>query len=142
MSEGSFESDAPTEAANSRYRYGAFTLLALIILSVFMIKISPPFSGIFTHTPEALPIQDTEKTSIAGLSSVEVFVRTGRIDINTADIEGLALLPGIGRGLALRIIRHRQELGGFASLDDLLAVDGIGPRKLASIKGFLKRARQ
>lgn len=50
------------------------------------------------------------------------------IDPNTADASMLRLLPGIGPGLAKRIIADREANGPFRSIDDLERVDGIGPR--------------
>lgn len=49
-----------------------------------------------------------------------------RIDLNAADAPTLALLPGIGQGLALRIVEHRATHGPFASVQSLQAVHGVG----------------
>ena len=58
----------------------------------------------------------------------------GRIDLNTADQAALETLPRIGPALAERIITWRDENGRFASVDDLLAVPGIGEKLLAGIR--------
>lgn len=55
------------------------------------------------------------------------------IAINRADIEALIALDGIGPVLAGRIIEWRKAHGRFRKADDLLAVRGIGPKKLAKI---------
>lgn len=57
-----------------------------------------------------------------------------RIDINTADQAALESLPRIGPALAERIITWREENGRFTSVDDLLAVPGIGEKLLAGIR--------
>lgn len=57
-----------------------------------------------------------------------------RIDLNTADQAALETLPRIGPALAERIIAWREENGRFASVDDLLAVPGIGEKLLAGIR--------
>ncbi|MFT4260556.1 helix-hairpin-helix domain-containing protein [Microbacterium sp.] len=57
-----------------------------------------------------------------------------RIDLNTADQTALETLPRIGPALAQRIIDWREENGRFASVDDLLAVPGIGEKLLAGIR--------
>jgi competence protein ComEA len=49
------------------------------------------------------------------------------LNLNQADVASLVALPGIGPALAERIVTHRQQVGGFASLKDLTAVPGIGP---------------
>ena len=57
-----------------------------------------------------------------------------RVDLNTADQAALETLPRIGPALAERIIAWREENGRFASVDDLLAVPGIGEKLLAGIR--------
>lgn len=57
-----------------------------------------------------------------------------RVDLNTADQAALESLPRIGPALAERIITWREENGRFASVDDLLAVPGIGEKLLAGIR--------
>ncbi|UEJ83066.1 ComEA family DNA-binding protein [Brachybacterium halotolerans subsp. kimchii] len=58
----------------------------------------------------------------------------GAIDINTADADQLDELPGVGPGIAQRIIDHREQNGPFASVDDLAEVSGIGPATLEKIR--------
>lgn len=57
-----------------------------------------------------------------------------RIDLNTADQAALESLPRIGPALAERIIAWREENGRFTSIDDLLAVPGIGEKLLAGMR--------
>lgn len=57
-----------------------------------------------------------------------------RVDLNTADQAALETLPRIGPALAERIIAWREENGRFASVDDLLAVPGIGEKLLAGVR--------
>jgi len=49
-----------------------------------------------------------------------------RIDINSADIEQLTALPGIGEVRASDIISYREEIGSFSSVKELIDVPGIG----------------
>ncbi|MGN0690793.1 MAG: helix-hairpin-helix domain-containing protein [Oscillospiraceae bacterium] len=59
------------------------------------------------------------------------------IDINTADKDELMKLSGIGEATAEKIIKYRQENGGFSSVEELLNVNGIGEKKLADIKDYV-----
>jgi competence protein ComEA len=47
-----------------------------------------------------------------------------KIDLNTAGVEELQTLPGIGPALARRIVEHRREHGPFRRVEDLLEVKG------------------
>lgn len=55
------------------------------------------------------------------------------IDINTASEDELDELPGVGPAIATSIVTFRTENGGFASVDELLDVRGIGEAKMADI---------
>lgn len=57
----------------------------------------------------------------------------GPIDVNSASLDQLDSLPGVGPATANAILAYREEHGPFATLDDLLGVPGIGPAKLAAI---------
>src|SRR5213593_2565169 len=50
----------------------------------------------------------------------------GPLDVNEAGVDDLARLPGVGSGLAQRIVAARDEGGRFASVDDLRRVRGLG----------------
>ncbi len=60
------------------------------------------------------------------------------IPLNSATVEDLCRLPGIGTELASRIITYRTEHGDFTHLDSLLNVEGIGQVKLSEIKPYLQ----
>lgn len=57
-----------------------------------------------------------------------------KVSINTANADDLDTLPGIGKTLAENIISYRGEHGTFESIEQLLEVDGIGPKKFADLK--------
>ena len=56
------------------------------------------------------------------------------ININTASVEELQKLEGIGSSIALRIVAYRKENGKFNSIDDLRNISGIGDSKFEKIK--------
>ncbi|PZG17059.1 DNA-binding protein [Spongiactinospora gelatinilytica] len=60
------------------------------------------------------------------------------IDLNTATVEQLDVLPGVGEVLARRIVDYRTTNGGFRTVDQLQEVSGIGDSKFADIKGKVR----
>jgi competence protein ComEA len=59
------------------------------------------------------------------------------VNLNTATLEELEALPGIGPTLAQRIIDHRTRYGPFRTVEDLLDVSGIGEQRLADIRALV-----
>jgi competence protein ComEA len=61
----------------------------------------------------------------------------GVVNINTAGSEELQLLPRIGPALAERIISFREVNGPFKTVDELVAVKGIGEKSLENLRPYL-----
>lgn len=59
------------------------------------------------------------------------------LDLNTATAAELTELNGIGEALAARILDYREQHGPFASVEDLLNVNGIGEKKLSLLEGWI-----
>jgi competence protein ComEA len=91
----------------------AFGILAGIIINFFV------------HFPQKPQVQSLSASAPA------------QININTAAIEELSKLPGIGATYAGRIIGYRQEHGGFKNIEELKNVKGIGEKKFEKIKRFV-----
>ncbi len=56
------------------------------------------------------------------------------INLNSATAEQLDTLDGVGPATVQKILEYRMQHGGFASVDDLAQVSGIGPKKLEALK--------
>lgn len=62
----------------------------------------------------------------------------GFVNVNSASAGELERLPGVGPKMAERIIECRRQVGSFRSPEDLGAVSGLGPKKLAKMAPFLR----
>ena len=60
------------------------------------------------------------------------------VDLNTADADLLALVPGLGHEQAAAIVAHRKQAGGFANRAALAAVPGLSASTVRNVVGFLR----
>jgi competence protein ComEA len=60
------------------------------------------------------------------------------LDLNTATVEQLDALPGVGPVTAAAILAWRQANGKFTSVDQLGDVDGIGPSRLDKLRALVR----
>lgn len=70
------------------------------------------------------------------IDDVEPVPAVFQVDINAAEWPEIAQLPGVGETLASRIVAQRTT-APFSSVDQLLAVRGIGEKKMNAIRPFL-----
>lgn len=89
----------------------------------------------------ARPLGDGEQRHVPAVGDVAIGVLEaagdGRVNLNTADIAQLDTLPRIGEAMAQRIIDWRDANGGFTSIEDLLAVPGIGDKMLEALRSLV-----
>ncbi|MFJ4025899.1 helix-hairpin-helix domain-containing protein [Paenarthrobacter sp. NPDC089989] len=94
-------------------------------------KIVVPRAG---DTPVPLPGQEQPEPSVGGAAMPG---GSAKININTASVEELGTLPRVGPVMAQRIVDWRKDHGPFTSVEELDAIDGIGPKLMESLKGLV-----
>jgi competence protein ComEA len=104
---------------NDQYVVAALALVSLTYLAVLWL-----WQG--GHRGRLIDIDQNPRGTISFL-----------VDINSADVTELMLLPEIGETLARRIVESRASHGPFRQLSDLRRVRGIGPKKLEAIRPYL-----
>jgi competence protein ComEA len=62
---------------------------------------------------------------------------SGPVHLNTATVEQLDELPGVGPVTAQKIVDYREQHGAFSSVDDLDAIPGIGPARLEQLRDLV-----
>lgn len=89
-------------------------------------------------TPAIILATDLNKAagSMTGMAEQATAVAQ-QLNVNTASIDALANIPGIGEKVGQAIAAYREANGAFTSLADLVNVDGIDAALLEKIKPFL-----
>lgn len=62
---------------------------------------------------------------------------TAPVNLNTATVDQLATIPGVGPKMAERIIDYRQKNGGFKKVEDLMNVSGVGEKSFLKMKPLI-----
>ena len=107
---------------------------ALFIIGLFTVRnfIRTPRNSLSLQTETVYAASETQSEELES-SVTEPTQYCGPININTATIEQLDTLPGIGPELAQRIIDYRETYGSFTSIGQLMNVTGIGEKRIESI---------
>jgi competence protein ComEA len=83
-------------------------------------------------TPTPAPVAAPAKSGAANTKAP-----IGKININTASVEELDALPGIGPALGQRIVDYRTQNGAFGAIQDLKKVRGIGDKSFEELKDLI-----
>ncbi len=94
------------------------------------------FAALFLFVGRGLPFP-TVISNRSEAESTAPLGTNGKININTATVDQLTLLPDIGPKLAQRIVDYREEHGAFSRVEDLLLVEGIGEKRLEELRDYI-----
>ena len=86
---------------------------------------------------EATPVPPTAASKTTSARTPTIKAPQGKININTATLDELDALPGIGPAIAQRIIDYRTQNGDFKKIDDIKNVRGIGDALFEQIKDLV-----
>ncbi|MDP9168482.1 MAG: ComEA family DNA-binding protein [Actinomycetota bacterium] len=95
---------------------------------------APPAMGSSITSP---PNTSPTNTASAATPDKNGRAPTGLVNLNTATVEELDVLPGVGPVTAAAIIAWRDANGAFAGVDQLGEVDGIGPARLEKLRALV-----
>ncbi len=70
--------------------------------------------------------------------TIEIQSQVVKLDLNTASIEQLVALPGIGSYTAQKIVQYRDRLGGYLTLEQLNEIKGLNPELLEKISKYIQ----
>jgi competence protein ComEA len=87
--------------------------------------------GVRVYVPR---VGESPPASVGGLGGGATGGPAAPVDLNGATPEQLDALPGVGPATAAAIVAHRQQIGRYTSVDELLDVRGIGPAKLDALR--------
>ena len=113
--------------------------LALLFSAAVLLTVH---QGRVPGTGTVLPAVRAEQVQMlagsdGGTRAPSEFLPEETIDLNSATVEELQRLDGIGPALAQAIVDYREQNGPFASVEELLEVPGIGEKKLAAIRDLV-----
>lgn len=109
-----------------------------VIFLVLVILIGAGFWGLRRFNP-ALFLGKPDFIAVPNENQPQQSVedKPALLNINTASVEELQTLSGIGPQMAKRIIQYREEHGNFTSVDALMEVKGLGEKTLEKLKPFI-----
>lgn len=130
----------------SERRYAAFMfvpgyILVFGLILFFVGQVEDDLAGYrsYFHTVgiENALITDSKMPVSGKLGMVDEPDKDGRIELNSASVELLDTLPGIGPRKADAISETRADMNGFRSVEDLLNVEGIGEKTFEKLRPYL-----
>jgi comEA protein len=132
------------------------SVLVLFLANIaYLLWPTPPSTALIRALPASSVASQTDFATgsdadiLAGLNEIQASTpsktrarahSTGKVlkkvNLNTASYGDLQHLPNVGPAMARKILAYRKQIGKFSSVEQLLEVPGIGPKKLAKMKPY------
>ena len=124
-------------------------------IQLYQVVVQPTAAPVEASLPsqETAPIQEdgstaSESPAFSSPSSGEELVEPDpeglqevlvekSVNLNTATLEELDLLPGVGPAIAQRIIDYREQNSGFYDIEEIMEVSGIGEKTFAKLEPYI-----
>lgn len=97
---------------------------------MFKTTLALAFASVINAAPVLANTQSTDMQSLVGES-------VSKVNINTASVDALVALPGIGKKKAQAIVDYREENGKFLIIEDLQNVKGIGEKAMTKLSNLV-----
>lgn len=121
--------------------------IALLVMSGILIYVSLSTPGVYKE-PETTAIQNSSLTEAAASSAKSAGSASKSLDnsatavsypinLNTATVEELVSIDGLGESRASAIIEYRDYLGGYTSVEQIKEISGIGDATYAKLAPYL-----
>lgn len=124
---------------NRKLLYPLLTLCFFLLLGAFYLGRRsvgvPVLTTQHRGTEQTAPARSGQPPDVAGTAQTDA-VKTG-LNLNTATLQELIALPGIGEVLANRILTYRAENGPFRTATELMNVSGIGEKTFAGLRDLV-----
>lgn len=124
-----------SEFMNNKTQTFALIGVALFIVGAILLYVSLSSPKVYDDNENQLSATEQEHYSVKSNDTADDSAFP--VNINTATVQDLQLVEGIGESRAKNIVAYRESIGGFSSVEELKNIDGIGDKLYEKISPYL-----